>query len=138
MPDHHRTQLVVFRARAEFDRHRNLAPDSEEAHAKLLDAEVYLDNLQHQAEHLASLTSQNLLIPVDLRKRQRSSSSISEFHETDTDARGSNRKLLEAVRARAGATERRSSSSRTFMRGPEPSWTLPGSDGRVNRARVKG
>ena len=73
MPDDHRTQLVVFRARqakhtytrmhhrvraqltttsvcrTEFERHRNLPLDSQEQRTKWLDAEIYIDQLQVRA-----------------------------------------------------------------------------------------
>ncbi|KAM0787025.1 hypothetical protein ACM66B_006291 [Microbotryomycetes sp. NB124-2] len=133
--------------RSEYDRHRDLTRDSDEARDKLLDAEIYLDNLQHQAQHLRMLDSQNLLIPIDLRRHGQASghdsnSTLSSSSSSlDAPSRPNRRRLITAIKARAGATERRNSndSRRTsFMRGPEPSWTLPGSDGRVNRARVKG
>ncbi|GAA5873470.1 hypothetical protein JCM8547_005440 [Rhodosporidiobolus lusitaniae] len=64
MPDDHRRAFVVHRTRSEFDKSRTLTRPEEIA-ARVLEAEVYRDQLEFQAEHLTALArQQNLLIPV--------------------------------------------------------------------------
>ncbi|KAK4056144.1 hypothetical protein OIO90_002875 [Microbotryomycetes sp. JL221] len=146
MPDDHRTQLVVFRARSEFERNLCLKPGTEELQAVWLDAEVYIDQLEFQAEHLSKIQDQNLLIPVDLRRNhssQRASkndvdaSTESDFELADMPTTTTRRRLVHAIAARRGATSRRTGSKKSFMVGPQPSWTKAGSDGKVDRSKFK-
>ncbi|BGO98232.1 hypothetical protein NBRC10513v2_002624 [Rhodotorula toruloides] len=66
MPDDHRRAFVVHRARSEFDKSRSLTAQDDVA-ARLLEGEIYRDQLELQADHLSALARQQTLIPVDLR-----------------------------------------------------------------------
>ncbi|BGO88626.1 hypothetical protein NBRC10512_007838 [Rhodotorula toruloides] len=66
MPDDHRSAFVVHRARSEFDKSRSLSARDDVA-ARLLEGEIYRDQLELQADHLSALARQQTLIPVDLR-----------------------------------------------------------------------
>ncbi|GAA5928034.1 hypothetical protein JCM10213_000954 [Rhodosporidiobolus nylandii] len=66
MPDDHRRAFVVHRARSECDQSRFLQP-GEVLDARMLEGEIYRDQLEHQAEHLTRLAAQQTLIPVDIR-----------------------------------------------------------------------
>ncbi|KAJ8296707.1 hypothetical protein OF846_001048 [Rhodotorula toruloides] len=66
MPDDHRRAFMVHRARSEFDKSRSLTA-RDDVVARLLEGEIYRDQLELQAEHLSALARQQTLIPVDLR-----------------------------------------------------------------------
>ncbi|GAA5860340.1 hypothetical protein JCM3774_000385 [Rhodotorula dairenensis] len=63
MPDDHRTAFVVHRVRSEFEKSRKAAASA----ARILEGQVYREQLELQAAHLSALARQALLIPVDLR-----------------------------------------------------------------------
>ncbi|GAA5971251.1 hypothetical protein JCM11641_008282 [Rhodosporidiobolus odoratus] len=66
MPDDHRRAFVVHRTRAEFDNSRHLSK-SEAISERMLEGEIYRDQLERQAQHLSRLAAQETLIPVNLR-----------------------------------------------------------------------
>ncbi|SCV67147.1 BQ2448_5793 [Microbotryum intermedium] len=141
MPDHHRTNLVVFRARSEFDSSRTLVEGSQEQSERWMDAEIYRDNIEYQADHLNRLARTSTLVSIDLRKSSRSlvseggtphdahtSSKPSHHHPTTSTTQTSSRprrKFVAAIEAReknAEGRQRSQANSSRFMSGLEPSW----------------
>ncbi|SGY39133.1 BQ5605_C003g02154 [Microbotryum silenes-dioicae] len=143
MPDHHRTNLIVFRARSEFDASRGLVEASQEQSERWMDAEIYRDNLEHQAEHLSRLAMTSTLVPIDLRSESRESGTPHEAHTCSnpshnhpaSTAAQPRRKLVTAIKAREKNAEGRQRSqvkSSRFMTGPEPSWIAKKAPGRAS------